>query len=101
MVTGYNSEQYARAMLLAGSVRQLRRQTDTLGAADAIHQLRNSVLIAQGALSIVETRLSQGRDDDIEKLLDLAETRVREGRALVARTRGLRLGRRPAVLGAA
>lgn len=86
MVSAYTAEQQTRARLLSSSLRQLHRDTDLLGAADAVHQLRNAVLTAQSALALVERRIAQGREDEVDSLLDLAERRVREGRALVART---------------
>ena len=94
MITSFDTTQLHRATLLAGSLRQIRHAAERLSAADVIHQLRNSILTAQGALGLVETRLSQGRNDDIDTLLDLAETRLRECRALVARTQSARFGRR-------
>ena len=86
---------------LMGGLRELRRAADRIAAADIVHQLRNGVLTAQGALYIVEARLAQGHTDDIEKLLDLADNRLRECRALVARTQRSRfLRRQPAALAA-
>ena len=76
--------------MLNSSLSQLRREADRLGAGDAIHRLRNSILTAQGALGLVESRLAQGRSDEVEKLLDLAETRIREARSLVAQRHRLR-----------
>jgi hypothetical protein len=90
MVNNYEIDQAHAARLLAASLRQLQHDADRLGAADVIHQLRNCVLTAQGALTIAERRLAQGRADDVERLLNLAEARIREGRALVARTRQVR-----------
>ncbi len=85
MISAYPSEQHTRATLLTASLRQVRHQTDRLGSADVIHELRNSVLTAQGALSLVEKRLTAGYGHEVDMLLDLAETRLRECRALVAR----------------
>jgi hypothetical protein len=76
-----------RLAVLNSSLSQLRREADHLGAGDAIHQLRNCILTAQGALGLVESRLAKGRSDEVEKLLELAETRLREARSLVARRR--------------
>ncbi len=86
MTTTHNIDTPTRVALLANSLAQIRRESDLLGAADVIHQLRNCVLTCQGALGLIESRLAQGRSDEIEKLLDLAEMRLREARALVART---------------
>jgi hypothetical protein len=87
----HNIDTSTRVALLASSLRQVRGEGDRLGAADAIHQLRNCILTAQGALGLVEARLAQGRDDEIEKLLDLAESRLREARALIVQTSRRRL----------
>ncbi len=52
------------------------------------------MLTAQGALNLVERRLVSGYTDEVEMLLDLAEIRLRECRALVARKQCMGLGRR-------
>ncbi len=101
MMTAYPPDPAARALLLQGALRQLHRETDRLGAADLLHQLRNAVLTAQGALHLVEQRLRQGRTDELDTLLDLAEARVRESRMLVARIQGRRFQRHSVGLHAA
>ncbi len=80
----------ARALLLRSSLNQLQHAADRMGASDTIHYLRNCVLTAQGALGIVEARLAASRNDDLEQLIELAETRLREGRALIARSQQTR-----------
>jgi hypothetical protein len=105
MISIHNPHQLSqseRSRLLAASLRQLRLDTDRAGAADLVHQLRNSILTVQGALSLVEARLTKGQDDEIETLLDLAEARLRDGRALIARAQRSRfIGRRTPTLHAA
>ena len=76
--------------MLAAELRRFRVDADTVGAASTIHRLRNSALTVQGALGLIETRLAQGQAEEIDALLDLAEARLREGRALLARTRRVR-----------
>jgi hypothetical protein len=92
MVSASTSEQHRRATALSASLRQLRHETNRNGSADVVHQLRNSVLMAQGALKLVERRLVSGYADEVEMLLDLAEIRLRECRALVARKQCMGLG---------
>ncbi len=92
MVSAYDNQQQTRATLLTASLRQLRQETDRMGAADGIHQLRNAVLTAQGALCLAERRLTVGHTDEVAMLLDLAERRLRECRAIVARKQRARHG---------
>lgn len=87
MLAQRHSEPSLRYRILAAELSRLRVQAYQVGAADTIHSLINAVSTVQGALRLVETRLADGRDDDLEQLLDLAETRIREGRSLVAQTR--------------
>jgi signal transduction histidine kinase len=94
MMTTYSTDQAIRAKLLASSLLQVRREADRLGAADVVHELRNGILTIQGALGIVEARLAQGRTDEVDNLLELADTRLRRCRALIARTQRARLVRR-------
>jgi hypothetical protein len=76
-----------RFRILAAELYRLRVEADHVGAADTIHSLLNAVLTVQGALHLIKTRLADGRDDDLEQLLDLAEVRIRQGRSLVVKAR--------------
>ncbi len=87
MLPGHQTSHATRARLLRADLRQLYRQSDLVGRADQIHQLRNCILTAQGALGLVDAGLRQDEGAEIVMLLDLAATRLREGRALVARSR--------------
>ena len=87
MLAVHTIDTSTRLAVLNSSLSQLRREADRLGAGDTIHLLRNSILTAQGALGLVESRLAQGRSDEVDNLLELAETRLREARSLVARRR--------------
>ncbi len=88
VISVHNFSDSARSLTLASSLRRLRIDAELAGNGASIHQLRNAVMTAQGALGLVETRLSEGRGADVETLLELAETRLREGRRLLTRTRG-------------
>ena len=101
MITINNATQSKRALVLRAGLRHLRSDADRLGAADVVHQLMNCVMTAQGALHIVDTRLAEGRDEELEELLNLAEGRVREGRALVTRVQMARFPARQPMLRAA
>ena len=91
------ADQCTRTRVLQAGLRQLRRDGDRFGTAATIHPLRNAILTVQGALGLVEARLTQGHADEIALMLDLADTRLREGRALIARTEQVRFARlRPA-----
>jgi hypothetical protein len=91
------ADQCTRTRVLQAGLRQLRRDGDRFGTSDTIHTLRNAIGTVQGALGLVEARLTQGHADEIELLLDLADTRLREGRALIARTQHVRFpGLQPA-----
>ncbi len=85
MSTTKHPNQFLRSRLLKDGLRQFRYQAERSGRGDQVHQLRNTVATVQGALGLVEQRLTQGDEPDLELLLDLAETRLREGRALLAR----------------
>ena len=86
MDAGPHSSQSTRMRLLNSGLTQLRMQADRRGSSDIIHHLRNCVLTAQGALKLVEARLDRGDGDEVEMLLDLADSRLREGRALIVRS---------------
>jgi hypothetical protein len=101
MITIDNPAQSKRALVLRAGLRNLRSEADRVGAADIVHQLRNCVMTAQGALHVVEARLTQGRNDELDELLDLAERRMHEARALIARSRLARFPSRRPVLAAA
>ena len=79
------SDYLVRIRLLRAEVGQLRRQTDLNGTGATIHQLRNHVGAAEGALRMGEARLRQDTPQDLELLLDLARLSLRDGRALIAR----------------
>lgn len=81
-----HADHATRSRLLATGLRQLRRDAERLGAGDTLHRLRNSVLTVEGALKLADARLIQGSDVEVERLLELAEIRIREGRALIARS---------------
>ncbi len=87
MVTIDNPAQSKRVLILRANLRTLRIEADRAGAADLVHRLRNSVMTAQGALQIAEARITQGRYDEADELLDLAERRSDEARALVAKAK--------------
>ncbi len=101
MITIDNPAQSKRVLILRAGIRSLRIEADRAGAADLVHQLRNCVMTAQGALQLAEARLTQGRNDELDELLDLAERRMQEARALVARAQLARFPRRRPVLAAA
>lgn len=81
---------WERAKALRDGVLALRIASDRMASADTIHHLRNCVQTAHGALSLAEAHLKAGKTDDLELLLNLAESRMREGRALIVRTQQLR-----------
>ena len=74
-----------RLPILLEQLRQLRARADLHAASDTIHQLRNTVLTAQAALRLAQTRVAQGRSEESEGLLELAEARLRHGRSLIVR----------------
>jgi hypothetical protein len=77
------SIQTSRARSLAANLRQLRRDAERFASAATIHCLSNDVLTIEAALHVVEKRLGQGPSDEVEQLLDLAESRLSEGRLLL------------------
>jgi hypothetical protein len=83
--------------VLLQDLRDLRRASDRLGAGDLVHSLYNAIQTAHTALSVVETRLGQGRTDEVERLLFLADQRLRGGRRLIAQRQWLREGKEPAL----
>ena len=87
MISIPDVDQSTRTRILLAGLRQLRRDGDLLATSATIHTLRNSILTAEGALRLAEARLPRGETDETEMLLDLAEARLRDGRALLARTR--------------
>ncbi len=88
LMTQVENIDYAmRLRVLTDDLRQVRRAVDRVGAADVVHTLNNAVLTVHGALGLVEARLAQGRNDDVAGLLEMAERRLRECRALVVRRR--------------
>lgn len=93
--------QQKRVVLLHAEARNLRSEADRLGAADVVHDVHNCVMTAQGALHIADARLADGRADDLDELLDLAERRMREAHALIARSRLARFPMRRPTLAAA
>ena len=101
MVSIDNPAQSKRVLVLRAGLRTLRIEADRAGAADLVHRLRNSVMTAQGALQLAEARITQGRCDEADELLDLAERRSEEGRALVARSKMSRFPLRRPKLAAA
>ncbi len=102
MISIPDADQSTRTRILLASLRQLRRDGDLFATSATIHALRNSILTAEGALRLAEARLLRGESEETEMLLDLAEARLREGRALLARTRQARFpSRRPALRAAA
>ena len=100
MITTSDADQFTRTRVLQAGLRQLRRDGDLFGTSATIHNLRNDIVTVQGALGLVEARLRQGHADELEMLLDLAETRLREGRALIARTLQVRFASLRPALGA-
>src|SRR5919199_6522417 len=82
-----------RLRVLLQDLRDLRRASDRLGAGDLVHALYNTIQTAHTALSLVETRLRQGRTDEVERLLSLADQRLRGGRMLIAQRRQVSGGR--------
>ncbi len=87
MDAGQQHSYFLRSSLLGSQLRQFRIDADRAGRADTVHALRNTVLTASGALRLAEDHLRRGQSTDIEVLLDIAESRLREGRALIARAR--------------
>ena len=84
MMTTQYIDDATRLRVLLQDLREVRRSVDRLGAGDSVHTLHNAVLTAQGALSLVEARLSHGRTDEVARLLELAEQRLRACRMLIA-----------------
>ena len=80
-----STDNFTRLRMLQTDLRAVRRAVERVGAADSVHTFHNGVLTAQGALSLVEARLNQGRTDHVAGLLELAEQRLRCCRALMAR----------------
>ena len=102
MISTSDADQSTRTRILLTGLRQLRRDGDLFATSATIHRLRNCILTAQGALRLVEARLGRGQTEETQMLLELAETRLREGRALLARSRQPRRGdRRPELRAAA
>ena len=87
-------DQATRVRMLKHNLLQVRRSVEWAGAGDVVHGLWNAVLVAQGALRLVETRLTQNDADDVDELLALAENRLRACRAAIARKVRPRLGQR-------
>ncbi len=87
MDAGQQHSYFHRSSVLGSQLRQFRIEADRAGRADTVHALRNTVQTASGALRLVEHHLRHGQSTDIEVLLDIAETRLREGRAMIARAR--------------
>lgn len=82
------SSTYAdRSIILGSQLRQFRHDADRVGRADTVHALRNAVLTVEGALRLAQAHLHAGGSVDVDTLLNLAETRLREGRALIALSR--------------
>ena len=52
------AEQCTRTRVLQAGLRQLRRDGDRFGTAATIHALRNAIGTVQGALGLVEARLT-------------------------------------------
>ena len=102
MISIPDADQSIRTRILLASLRQLRRDGDLFATSATIHALRNSILTAEGALRLAEARLLRRESEETEMLLDLADARLREGRALLARTRQAHSRfRRPALSAAA
>ena len=101
MLALQHAEPSLRYRILAAELSRLRVESHQVGAADTIHSLINTVSTVQGALGLVETRLTEGRDDDVERLLDLAEMRIRQGRSLVVQARRRRFHYRRSATAAA
>ena len=84
------TEHATRLRVLRQELWDLRRATDRLSAGDRVHALANAIQTAQAALGVVEARLRQGRTEEVERLLTLADERVRSGRRLIAQRQRLR-----------
>jgi len=54
-----------RVRLLQSSLRQVRRQTQSLGSGAMIHTFANRISMAQMALHLVDARCTAGRADDL------------------------------------
>ncbi len=75
-----------RAQLLRSDLCRVRWQGQSLGSGATIHAFINKVATAHGALQLVDVRHTDGRGDDIEQLLALAEASLREARSLIAQS---------------
>lgn len=102
MNTPLTLTQAARTLILRSDLRQLKVAADQHAAGDTIHALRNSLATAQGALSLIELRQANGVVGENQDLLDLAERRLQDVRALLARSRQARFAgyRRPVFVAA-
>ena len=90
MKTSITLTQSARSLILRSDLRQLKVAADQHAGGDTIHALRNSLATAQGALSLLALRHANGVTDEDQELLDLAERRLQDARALLAQTRQAR-----------
>src|SRR4051794_40662974 len=91
--TAETTKQTSRAQVLGAELRLLRIRSDLLGSSGAVHALRNDIATAQGALGLIDKYREHGRQSDADALLELAETRLRDARRLMAganRSRRLR-----------
>jgi hypothetical protein len=82
-----------RAHELGAELRLLRIRSDMRGTANTIHALRNGIATVQGALELADIYGKQGHQGNVEAMLQLAETRLREIRRLLfgsQRTRSMR-----------
>ena len=79
--------QSQRALLLRADLRQVRLKAERRANGATIHLLSNYVLTIQAAIRLIDARREQGPGEEIEMLLELAERRLQECRALLARAR--------------
>lgn len=83
-----------RAQLLAFSLHQVECEAARFASAATIHALTNHISAVRNVLYLVATLVGQGKDTEIEMLLELGETSLRQARILLLRTRQARFGAR-------
>ena len=87
-----NDSQMQRAVLLRSSLQQLERDAARFASAATIHALSSYILTVRIALQLVAARVGQGKDTEVDVLLEVSETSLRLGRVLILHTRQARFG---------
>jgi hypothetical protein len=94
-------DQATRILALQSGLRWLRLEAGLNHAGDMVHSLLNSVATIQGALALVEGRRLRGQVEDVEEILALAESRLRQARVMILHARQARFAGQQYTLAAA